>query len=92
MGGPLCSFPLPVGEGKERLLYFDSSNRSHSFANPACIVFNSRGIPVDTAGAPMGGNALYVTDTTGVYATTITATPLVRQWWSSAAAVGWVQR
>ena len=61
-------------------------------AGTACIVFNSRGIPVDTAGAPIGGNALYITDTTGVYATTITATPLVRQWWSSAAAVGWVQR
>ena len=58
----------------------------------ACIVFNSRGIPVDPAGAPMGGNALYITDNSGVYATTITATPLVRQWWSNAAAAGWVQR
>jgi hypothetical protein len=61
-------------------------------ANTACIVFNSRGVPVDTAGAPIGGNALYITDGTGVYATTITATPLVRQWWSNPAAAVWVKR
>jgi type II secretory pathway pseudopilin PulG len=60
--------------------------------NTACIVFNSRGVPVDntTAGAPTGGNALYITDGTGVHATTVTATPLVRQWWSNASAAGWV--
>ncbi|HEX5108316.1 MAG TPA: prepilin-type N-terminal cleavage/methylation domain-containing protein [Vicinamibacterales bacterium] len=60
--------------------------------NTACIVFNSRGVPVDntTAGAPTGGNALYITDGIGVHATTVTATPLVRQWWSSASAPGWV--
>ena len=62
-------------------------------ANTACIVFNSRGVPVDNtiAGAPVGGNGLYITDGSAVYATTITATPLVRQWWSNAGAVAWVQ-
>jgi type II secretory pathway pseudopilin PulG len=60
-------------------------------AGTACIAFNSRGIPVDPAGAPVGGNALYITDGSAVYATTITATPLVRQWWSNAAAVAWVR-
>lgn len=61
-------------------------------ANTACIVFNSRGVPVDPAGAPVGGNALYITDGSAVYGTTITATPLVRQWWSPAAQARWVQR
>ena len=58
----------------------------------ACIVFNSRGVPVDTAGNPMGGNALYITDGSAVYATTITATPLVRQWWSNVTAAAWVRK
>jgi prepilin-type N-terminal cleavage/methylation domain-containing protein len=58
----------------------------------ACIVFNSRGIPVDGDGAPLGGNALYITDGSGVYATTITATPLVRQWWSNVNAAAWVKQ
>ena len=63
-------------------------------ANTACIVFNSRGVPVDNtaAGAPVGGNALYITDGTSIYATTITATPLVRQWWSNAKAPAWVKK
>lgn len=58
----------------------------------ACINFNSRGIPINTAGAPVGGNAFYLTDGTGVRAITVTATPLIRTWWSSAAAPGWVRQ
>jgi prepilin-type N-terminal cleavage/methylation domain-containing protein len=58
----------------------------------ACINFNSRGIPIDTLGAPVGGNAFYLTDGTGVRAITVTATPLIRNWWSSAGAPGWVRQ
>lgn len=63
-------------------------------ADTACIVFNSRGVPVDNtvAGAPLGGNGLYITDGSSVYATTVTATPLVRQWWSNATNALWVQQ
>lgn len=61
-------------------------------ADTACIVFNSRGVPVDTTGAPVGANALYITDGSSVYATTITATPLIRQWWSNATAPAWIRR
>ena len=58
--------------------------------NTACIVFNSRGIPVDPAGNPDGNGAIYVTDhSTGVYAVTVSATPLVRLWWSPAATTAW---
>ena len=58
----------------------------------ACINFNSRGIPVDAAGSPVGGNAIYLTDGTGVRGITVTATPLIRDWWSSADAPGWVRQ
>jgi hypothetical protein len=60
--------------------------------NTACIVFNSRGIPIDDEGAPTGNNALYITDGVGVYGTTLTATPLVRLWWSPATASAWVKQ
>jgi prepilin-type N-terminal cleavage/methylation domain-containing protein len=63
-----------------------------NMANTACIVFNSRGIPIDTNGDPTGGNALYITDGSIVYGTTITATPLVRQWVSNAVAAGWTRQ
>jgi len=57
----------------------------------ACIMFNSRGIPIDKDNAPQGGNAFYLTDGTGVRGVTVTATPLIRRWWSSAGKAGWVR-
>lgn len=58
----------------------------------SCITFNSRGVPINNAGVANGGNALYLTDGSGVYATTVTATPLVRFWWSKAQSATWVER
>lgn len=60
--------------------------------NTSCIMFNSRGIPIDSLGSPKGGNAFYLTDGTGVRAITVTMTPLILNWWSSAAAAGWVRQ
>ena len=64
----------------------------NAIGNTACIVFNSRGIPIDNVGAPLGDNAIYVTNGVGVFATTLTATPLIRLWWSPANAVAWVRQ
>jgi len=61
-------------------------------ANTACIVFNSRGIPIDANGDPTGGNAIYITDSSIVYGTTITATPLVRQWVSNGVTAQWTRQ
>lgn len=63
-----------------------------NIANTACIIFNSRGIPVDTAGSPAGGNAVYLAGDTGVYAVTVTATPLIRLWWSPRHTAAWVEQ
>jgi Tfp pilus assembly protein FimT len=51
-----------------------------AIANTACIVFNSRGIPVDQTGAPTAANAIYVTDGTAVFGTTVSATSIVQLW------------
>jgi hypothetical protein len=57
-----------------------------AIANTACILFNSRGIPVDpngappAVGAPTGSDALYVTDGLAVYGETISATGLIKLW------------
>jgi Tfp pilus assembly protein FimT len=55
-----------------------------TIGNTACIVFNSRGLPVDGAGLPVGGHALYLTDGRAVAGTTVTATPRIRRWWTPA--------
>jgi Tfp pilus assembly protein FimT len=65
---------------------------SSAIGNTACIVFNSRGLPVDGDGALFGGHALYVTDGSAVYATTVTATPRIRLWWTGASAANWRQQ
>jgi prepilin-type N-terminal cleavage/methylation domain-containing protein len=54
-------------------------------ANTACILFNSRGIPIDTAGVPNGNHAIYLTDGSAVYGVTLSATGLTRLWLTRAA-------
>lgn len=51
-------------------------------AGTACIVFNSRGVPVDptTNFSPGVVTALYVTDGSAVYGITVSATGMVRSW------------
>ena len=57
-----------------------------AIANTACVLFNSRGIPVAAAGvppavgAPTGNYALYLTDGTAVYGVTLSATGLIKSW------------
>ncbi len=47
----------------------------------ACVVFNSRGIPVDNNGAATGNDAIYITDgANGLYAATVSATGLIQTW------------
>lgn len=65
---------------------------SAAIGNTACIVFNSRGVPIDGDGLIFGGHALYLTDGNMVYATTVTATPRLRLWWTRAASENWVEQ
>ena len=49
-------------------------------ANTACVIFNSRGIPVTPSGSPTGGDALYITDGSFCYGVTVAATGFIRTW------------
>ena len=49
-------------------------------ANTACIMFNSRGVPVNSTFAPTGSYALYITDGAVVYGVTVAATGMLRLW------------
>jgi Tfp pilus assembly protein FimT len=46
----------------------------------ACVVFNSRGLPIDGAGAPTGVDAFYLTDGVETFAVTVSATGMLRLW------------
>ncbi len=73
-----------------------SANPWHGsqIANTACVVFNSRGIPVDsTISRPVTYYAVYVTDGSSmVYGLTISQTGLIRTWSTSISAANWLQR
>ena len=60
-------------------------NGGAAVAGTACVVFNSRGVPVDAAGVPTGAGGLYVTDGAAVYGVTIAASGLTRVWRAQAA-------
>lgn len=51
-------------------------------SNSACVIFNSRGIPVnpDSTGTPTGNYAFYINDGTFCYGITIAATGFIRTW------------
>ena len=51
-------------------------------ANTACIVFNSRGLPVSdiSSGNPTNDDAIYVSDGTSTFGVTVAATGFIRTW------------
>lgn len=49
-------------------------------ANTACIMFNSRGVPIDSTLAPTDVDALYLTDGSAVFVVTVAATGMLRLW------------
>jgi prepilin-type N-terminal cleavage/methylation domain-containing protein len=67
------------------------NDAGESVGNTACVIFNSRGVPVDSAGAPTGSDAVYLTDGTSVYGITVSATGMMRTWTTAAQATpAWV--
>jgi Tfp pilus assembly protein FimT len=82
--GGLTSSP-PNTQGTGTIFHracFDNATPPVAIAGTACIVFNSRGVPVDSTGAPLGGNAIYVTDGTAVYGAMVAATGLANLYWT----------
>ncbi len=66
-----------------------------TIANTACIVFNSRGIPVNgLTGTPLTGaqDALYITDTQTVWGVTVRATGAIQVWATNTNQTSWEHR
>jgi prepilin-type N-terminal cleavage/methylation domain-containing protein len=51
-----------------------------AIGSTACVMFNSRGAPIDSTGAPTALDAVYLTDGTAVLAVTVAATGMSRLW------------
>jgi Tfp pilus assembly protein FimT len=55
----------------------------------ACIVFNSRGTPINSTGAPLATGAFYVTNGTVVDGVTVSATGSIQAWSSPTNSANW---
>jgi Tfp pilus assembly protein FimT len=77
IGNPPPNTQGAIGQAAQCL---DNSDPPEVVANTACVIFNSRGVPIDTANAPTGEYAVYLTDGASVMATTVSATGNIRLW------------
>ena len=63
-----------------------------TFANTACVVFSSRGVPIDNTLTATSNDVIYVTDGNNLYGLTISQTGLIRTWSTPATAASWFRR
>ena len=71
-------------------LCLDNQVVPQTIEHTACIMFNSRGIPIDSTQAPTGASALYVTDGTAVIGLTASATGILKMWRTGATTTSWL--
>jgi Tfp pilus assembly protein FimT len=69
-----------------------TSQSAGNVASTACIVFNSRGIPVDNTLSATNNDALYVTDGGSIYGVTVLATGLIQTWRAGLTSATWSKR
>jgi Tfp pilus assembly protein FimT len=82
--GPTPGQPTPT----QAAPCLDNSNASLG-GTTACIVFNSRGIPIDSTLAPVATGAFYLTNGTVVNSVTASATGSIQAWSSPATSANW---
>jgi Tfp pilus assembly protein FimT len=63
-----------------------------TIANTSCVLFNSRGIPIDTTGAPTPVAVIYVSGPTAVFGVVIGTTSQLAMWRMPPTGDGWVQK
>jgi len=89
--GPVTT-PPPNTQGIIGQALACTDNLGAVIANTACVMFNSRGVPVDSTFAPTALDAIYVTDGTAVQGVTVAATGLLKAWNTVAVATpNWVR-
>jgi Tfp pilus assembly protein FimT len=83
--GNVVTVPPPNTQGTlGQAAACSQTNGTGTVANTACIVFNSRGIPIDSTSSPTGADAFYLTDGVSIYGMTIAATGSAQTWRSEA--------
>ena len=79
VGSPPSNTQTSIGQATA---CYDTASPPAAIANTACVIFNSRGIPIlgDSTASPTGDYAIYINDSTFVYGVTVAATGFIRTW------------
>ena len=74
--------PPPNTQGTIGQAPLCTDNAGVAIANTACIMFNSRGVPIGDGPSfsPIGIDAVYVTDGLAVFGVTVAATGMLKMW------------
>jgi prepilin-type N-terminal cleavage/methylation domain-containing protein len=73
--------PPPNSQGAIAEAAICKNDAGADLANTSCVIFNSRGIPIDSAASPSPVvDAVYLTDGSAVYAVSVSATGMIRTW------------
>jgi prepilin-type N-terminal cleavage/methylation domain-containing protein len=79
-GYGVVSGPPPNTQGTIGQAEACKNDAGVDLANTACVIFNSRGVPIDSTGASTQMHAIYLTDGSSVYGVTVAATGMIRLW------------
>ncbi len=60
-----------------------------AIADTSCVLFNSRGAPIDHNGAATGADAIYMTDGDVIYGVTVSLAGLTQLWWTPTYTTSW---
>jgi prepilin-type N-terminal cleavage/methylation domain-containing protein len=61
-------------------------------ANTSCVIFNSRGMPIDAVGQPTPAAVIYLSGPTAIYGVVVASTSQLGVWRTSPGATAWVQK
>jgi len=79
-GHGVATNPPPHTQGAIDQAAACKDDMGNPISNTACVIFNSRGVPIDSAGNTTADDAIYLTDGTTIFAVTVSATGMVRTW------------
>jgi prepilin-type N-terminal cleavage/methylation domain-containing protein len=68
------------------------NNAGAPIANTSCVIFNSRGVPVDSTGAPTPAAVIYMNGPTAVYGIVVSSTSQLAMWRISPGGGTWSQK
>lgn len=68
------------------------TNAGAAIAGTSCVIFNSRGIPIDSTGAPTPAAVIYLSGPTAVYGVVVSSTSQLAMWRVSPGGGAWAQK